>query len=143
MGLRTHRWGPTAITCRGASHGPGVPLPTAAKFQTHHTYRAIPAAMTTTASHMTGVGVRPLRVRIHQGTQKPPRPGTTTVNSRLRMTRLSVRVMVAQLPEVSSGRATRCRRLLSPAARPHPALYIALLPIATLLVKLAGRKPLM
>src|SRR5215471_15745654 len=107
MGLRTHRWGPTATTCRGASHGPGVPPPTAAKFQTHHTYRAMPAAMTTTASHMTGSGVRPLRCRIHQGAQKPPRPGTTTVNSRLRMTRLSVRAMVAHAPSELSGRADR------------------------------------
>src|SRR6516162_650345 len=137
MGLRTHRWGPTATTCRGASHGPGVPLPTAAKFQTHHTYRAIPAAMTTTASHITGVGVRPLRVRIHQGTQKPPRPGITTVNSRLRMTRLSVRAMVAQLPEVQSGRAARCAGGSCPPPPGRPALYIALLPIATLLAKLA------
>jgi len=39
---------------RGASHGPGVPRPTAAKFQAHHRYSAAPAAMTGTASQATG-----------------------------------------------------------------------------------------
>src|SRR5215468_12582545 len=124
MGLRTHRWGPTATTCRGASHGPGVPPPTAAKFQTHHTYRAIPAAMTVTASHMTGAGVRPSRCRIHQGAQKPPRPGTTTVNSRLRMARLSVRAMVAHLPEVLSGRAAGALAALVPPPPGRARLYV-------------------
>src|SRR5215472_4437669 len=140
MGLRTHRWGPTATTCRGASHGPGGPPPTAAKFQTHHTYRAMPAAMTTTASHTTGSGVRPSWCRIHQGAQKPPRPGITTVNSRLRMTRLSVRAMVAQLPEVLSGRAAGALAALVPRRPAAPGhIYIVSLPIATLLVKLPGR----
>src|SRR5579871_3269963 len=105
MGFRTHRWGPVTITRRGASHGPGVPPPTAAKFQVHHAYRAIPAAMTTVASHATGTGVCPPRVKIRQGTQTPPRPGTATVNSRLRMTRLSVRAMAAHAPSMLSGRA--------------------------------------
>ena len=37
----------------------GVPPPTAATFQTHHPYTAVPTAMTGTASHAAGVAVRP------------------------------------------------------------------------------------
>src|SRR5215469_5204796 len=83
--------------CEGASHRPGVPRPTTAKFQTHHTYSAAPAAITTIASHATGLAACPPRVRIHQGSQAPPRPGTTIVNTRLRTARLSARAMVAHL----------------------------------------------
>jgi hypothetical protein len=72
-----------------------VPRPTDAKFQTHHRYRAAPAAMTGTAAHAAGVAVPPWRVMIHQGAQTPPSPGTTTVNTRLRTMRLSVRDILA------------------------------------------------
>src|SRR5690242_5410360 len=141
MGLRTHRCGPTTTTCRGASHGPGVPPPTAAKFQVHHAYRAIPAAMTTTASHATGVGVRPSRVRICQGTQTPPRPGTATVNSRLRTTRLSVRTIVARAPSLCPARLPGCAGgSRSVRHLDGPALYIAFLHIATLPLGWPSRK---
>ena len=39
--------------------------------------------MTGTASQAAGVGVRPWRVKIDQGTQTPPSPGTTMVKTRL------------------------------------------------------------
>src|SRR5258708_7806808 len=79
MGLRTHRYGPTATNCRGASNGPGVPRPTLANTQRHATYTAAPATMSTKPGQATGSGVAPPRVRIHKGTYTAPAPGTTTV----------------------------------------------------------------
>ena len=80
-------------TWRGASQGPGVPPPAAAKFQTHQKYKAAPAAMTGTATQAAGAGVPPSRVSSRQGSQTAPRPGTTRVNTTLRTMRLSVRVI--------------------------------------------------
>src|SRR5438128_8062595 len=88
MGLRTHRYGPTATNCRGASHGPGVPRPTLANIQTQATYRAAPATMNRSAGQATGSGVAPPRVRIHKGTYTAPDPGTTTVKRIFRSARL-------------------------------------------------------
>src|SRR5580698_7949979 len=94
MGLRTQRYGPRVTTRRGASHGPGVPRPTAAKFHAQHRYRTAPAAMTRTAVQTTGevqstAGLASL-VASHTGTQTPPSPGTTMVKTTLRMSRLSI-----------------------------------------------------
>src|SRR6266511_755371 len=89
MGLRTQRYGPTVTRRRGASHGPGVPLPTTAKAETHARYRAAPAAITTTAYQFTGVGVPPPLLSIHQGTRTPPVPGTTTLKRMFRSARLT------------------------------------------------------
>src|SRR6266851_3644633 len=89
MGLRTHRYGPTATNCRGASHGPGVPRPTLANTQRHATYRAAPGTMNTRAGQATGSGVAPPRVRIHKGTYTAPAPGTTAVKRIFRSARLT------------------------------------------------------
>src|SRR6266536_2223436 len=91
MGLRTHLYGPVATTRRGASQGPGVPRPTTANTHTHHRYNPAPSAITATAGHAAGTAVGSKRVRIHQGSQTAPAPGTTMVNSRLRTTTLSMR----------------------------------------------------
>src|SRR6266566_9345463 len=101
MGLRTHRYGPTATNCRGGSHGPGVPRPTLANTQRHATYRATPATMNTMAGQTTGSGKAPPRVRIHQGAYTAPAPGTTTVKRMLRSARLT------QQSRVNGPRQTR------------------------------------
>ena len=51
--------------------------------------------MTGTASHAAGAGMLWPWVSSHQGSQAPPSPGTTTVNTTLRTTRPSDRVIVA------------------------------------------------
>src|SRR5512135_619688 len=104
MGLRTHRYGPTATKRRGASHGPGVPRPTMAKNQRQEKYRAAPTAMKATAGHATGSGVAPPRVEIHQGTHMAPAPGTTTVNKRFRTSRL---IALRLLPRFMSCNVTK------------------------------------
>src|SRR5438034_4874710 len=90
MGLRTQRYGPVATTRRGASHGPGVPRPTTAKFQTHHRYSAVPNAITAAAGQTVATAVGSKRVSTHQGIRTAPAPGTTTVNSALRTNRLTM-----------------------------------------------------
>src|SRR6266540_452385 len=113
MGLRTQRYGPTATRRRGASHGPGVPLPTTAKAETHARYRTAPAAITTTAYQATGVGVPPpLLLSIHQGTRTPPAPGTTTLKRTFR----SARLTSARSPLSFLGASDRGRCGLSTAA---------------------------
>ena len=73
--------------------------------KTHHTYKAAPAAITGTAAHAATVAECPLRVTSHQGTQTPPSPGTTMVNSTLRTIRLSVRHIAALLQESGESAA--------------------------------------
>ena len=51
--------------------------------------------LTGTASHAVGAGRPWPWVSSHHGSQAPPSPGTTTVNTTLRTTRLSDRVIVA------------------------------------------------
>src|SRR5258708_22351989 len=68
----------------------------AAKAHRHQKYNATPMAMTGTAYQAAGAGGAPCRVRISEGTSAPPAPGTTMVNKRLRMMRLSARAMARQ-----------------------------------------------
>jgi len=75
------RWSPTATQCRGASQGPGVPPPAAAKSQRHRD-RATPSAIAATAGDAVGEAALSNRERTHRGSRTAPETGTTRVNRR-------------------------------------------------------------